>query len=127
MSEAPAITEGRAASSLGERLYAATAKAWDWAAEWHDLTPGAQTINDKIAVQFTASLTYAESEGVREALLSSVLLGALKGLMPTAEYGADVARAIHAEGFTSRTKAVRAARAAIKLADATSPIPQTEA
>lgn len=85
MSEAPVITEGRAASSLGERLYDAMLQtARDDASyrilggPFHSQRPAVQTLYEKAAVTFVSRLTYAESEGVREALLSSVLLEALR-------------------------------------------------
>lgn len=66
--------EGKA-SSLGARLYAAMVDN----AGRLDLTPPAsQAYYERAAVRFVASLTYAESEGVREALLSSVLLGEIR-------------------------------------------------
>lgn len=75
-------TEGRKASSLGERLFAALGDvgASTYRA-FHEMPAARQAMYERAAVSFTASLTYAESEGVREALLSSVLLEALTELL----------------------------------------------
>jgi hypothetical protein len=79
MSVAPVLTEGRAASSMGERLYAAHSVAFGpFFLRFHQQTPTQQAKYERAAVSFVASLTYAESVGVREALLSTVLLDALR-------------------------------------------------
>lgn len=83
MSLAPATD--RTATSLGARLYdAMQAVAIESglpslgarALASHD--PLTQALYERAAVRFTASLTYAESEGVREALISSVLIEHLR-------------------------------------------------
>ncbi len=87
MSEAPIIAEGRA-SSLGARLFA----AFDEPSlpRFHDCPPQMQAVYERAAVSFVASLTYAESEGVREALLSSVLLEAGRAALVIFDsYGPD--------------------------------------
>lgn len=86
MTAAHVIPEGRA-SSLGARLYdAMQAVAIESGLpslgarrlETHDSLT--QSLYERAAASFVASLTYAESDGVREAMLSSLLLEALKGL-----------------------------------------------
>jgi hypothetical protein len=85
MEPAPTLVEGRAASSLGERLYSAMlAVARDANLPTLGDVPfwrqpaGVQVLYELGAVRFVARLTYAESEGTREALLSSLLLAELK-------------------------------------------------
>lgn len=62
-------------TSLGERFYAAVPMA---GLQWRDVPPVTRSLYERAAVSFVASLTYAESEGVREALLSSLLVEAAK-------------------------------------------------
>lgn len=75
------VTPEDKASSLGARLYEAMADTILGSARFHEQPSLTQAYYERAAVRFVASLTYAESEGVREALLSSVLLEALKGAL----------------------------------------------
>lgn len=110
MSEAATVTA--AGYSLGERLYEALRPA---GLRFAECDPDVQALYDRAAVTFVSRLTYTESAGVREALLSSVLLEALK----------------LAEGFTAGFEGdpgqesvgaiLKGVRAAIAQAEATYP------
>ena len=79
MTAAHVIPEGRA-SSLGARLWSALSDNAPLGVLAQQ-PPMTQAYYERAAVRFVASLTYAESEGVREALVSSTLLETLKGAL----------------------------------------------
>lgn len=92
---APAtITEGKASSSsLGARLQDALVDACVG-------VDAPDSYYERAAVTFTASLTYAESEGVREALLSSVLLAALNKARGALAYATTLAERTAGNGMS---------------------------
>lgn len=118
MSASPILTEAKGAS-LGARLYDAMV---DNSGRFDLIPTMSQAYYERAAVRFTASLTYAESEGVREALLSSVLLDAVRPLAALADKigpnAKDDACWCGQDGAVIRYRDIRAAAAAAALAQA---------